>query len=252
MIRLIMIFLMFLMSWILQAQSSETRKTASFDGIIASTGVQVILQPNENGDIRVETDGSVDLKNIYTEVSNNTLRVYISVPGRRSISLKSWPQGINVYVSQKGVSRFMAESAAKIKVSKRLKTDKVSITLDSAGKMEGDFSVSTMVFTMDSASGFSGDVSAKKVQASLDSAAFINITGDAEELLLNIDSAASFNGKNFRLKRAKVEADSLGKAEVNVSDSLDAYADSMGKVIYYGNPKNVKKYTDSMGSVKAR
>lgn len=252
MVRLIISFLMLLMTWILQAQTTEVRKTASFTGIQVSTGVQVILQPNENGDIRVESDGTIALKNIYTEVSNNTLKVYVTGGTKRTFTLNRWPAGVNVYVSQKDVSRFMAESGGKLKVAKRLKANKVTVNLDSAGKLEGDFSVTTMVFTMDSASSFSGDVQATKVQVNIDSAAVIDITGEAEELQLNIDSAASFRGMNFRLKRAKVEADSLGKAEVNVSESLDAYADSMGKVFYYGNPKNVKKYTDSMGSVKAK
>ncbi|GEM_PF-2305218 len=251
MVRLTISFFMLLMTWFLQAQSSETRKTSAFDGIQVSMGVQVILQPDQNGDIRVETDGTIDLKNIYTEVRNNTLRVYVTTSGRKSISLNRWPAGVNVYVSQKEISRLIADSGGRIKVTKRLKGGKVTINLDSAGKVEGDFAVTNLVFLMDSAASFSGNVSATKVQASLDSAAVIDITGEAEELLLNIDSAANFRGKNFRLKKAKVEADSLGKAEVNVSESLDAYADSMGKVIYYGNPKNVKKYTDSMGSVKA-
>ena len=34
-------------------------------------------------------------------------------------------------------------------------------------------------------------------------------------------------------------------------ESLNAYADSMGRVVYYNTPKELKKYTDSMGSVKS-
>ncbi len=252
MVRLIISFLMLLMTWLLQAQASEFRKTANFSGIEVSTGVQVILQPSENGGIKVETDGTIDLKNIYTEVQNNTLKVYISGTGRRSVSLNKWPVGVNVYVSQKDVSRFVAESAGRIKISKRLKGNKITINLDSAGRLEGDFSATSMVFALDSAATFSGDVQANKVQVNIDSAAAIDITGEAEELLLYIDSAANFRGKSFRVKKAKVEADSLGKAEVYVSETLDAYADSMGRVFYYGNPKDVKKYTDSMGTVKAK
>lgn len=252
MVRLIISFLMLLTTWLLQAQSSELRKAASFSGIQVSSGVQVILQPNENGGIKVETDGTIDLKNVYTEVSNNTLKVYIGGTGRRSVSLNKWPAGVNVYVSQKDVSRFMAESAGKIKIAKRLKGNKITINLDSAGILDGDFSATTMVFTLDSASVFRGDVQATKVQVNIDSAAVIDITGEAEELSLTIDSAANFRGKSFRVKKAKVEADSLGKAEVYVTETLDAYADSMGRIFYYGNPKDVKKYTDSMGTVKAK
>jgi len=44
-----------------------------------------------------------------------------------------------------------------------------------------------------------------------------------------VDSAAKFDGKSLKAKFVKVEADSMGKAEVYPIESLNAYADSMGK-----------------------
>lgn len=252
MIRFILSLLLMLCTWLMNAQDKQTVTIAGgATHLYASMPIEVTVDPTKDSktvDIVTTKQEGADAisvrqvgKKLYVDLENN----------KRNRRFKGNIGSIKVSIAQKGIVSYNVSTVSKVILTGRATGDNISINMDSNGYMNGSFQANSVTLNLDSASKYEGDVVAKTIKASLDSAAKAVVTGDVETLTINIDSAASFDGKGLVAKDVKVEADSMGKAEVYPTESLNAYADSMGRVIYYNTPKILKKYTDSMGSVKS-
>lgn len=253
MIRFILTLLLMLCTWLMSAQGKQTITiTGGATHLYTSMPIEVTVDPTKDSktvDIVTTKQEGADAisvrqvgKKIYVDLSS----------GNRKRNFKGSIGSIKVSIAQKGIVSYNVSTVSKVILSGRATGENVNINLDSNGYLTGSFQANTVSLNIDSASKYEGDIVAKTIKANLDSAGKAVVTGDVETLTVNIDSAAYFNGKGLVAKDVKVEADSMGKAEVYPTESLNAYADSMGSVIYYNTPKILKKYTDSMGSVKAK
>ncbi len=253
MIRFLLSLLLMLCTWLMSAQGKKTVTIAGgVTHLYASMPIEVTVDPTKDSKtieiVTTKQDGAEEIsvkqvgKKLYVDLESN----------KRSRNFRGNIGSIKVSIAQKGIVSYNVSMVSKVILTGRATGDNISINMDSNGYMNGSFQANTVTLNLDSASKYEGNILAKTIKASLDSAAKAIVTGDVESLTINIDSAASFDGKELVAKDVKVEADSMGKAEVHPTESLNAYADSMGKVIYYNTPKTLKKYTDSMGSVKAK
>lgn len=252
MIRLLIVAMMSLISFLITAQNKQTQTlSGTITAIDVTMPVKVIIDATKNSDqIEIITDEKID-KDIVTikQVGN---KLVINMKNLKGISKRvSSISKAEVRISQKGIVNYNVSTAGKVEVNGRVSGDVVKINLDSAANLMANFSANTVIVSIDSASKYIGSISAKNVKCSIDSAAKATVDGDVESLTVNVDSAGVFDGKKLKAKHVKVEVDSMGKAEVFPTESLNAYADSMGRVIYHNTPKELKKYTDSMGSIKA-
>lgn len=253
MIRILIALLMSLISIVINAQNKKTQKiTGNVTSINVSMPVKVYVDATKDSNqIEIVTDQGVDTDII--SVSQVGSKLVVDMKNMKSLKKKTTLlKNLEVHLSQKGIVNYAVEAAGSIYVNGRVKGEVVNINLDSSGYLNADFSVTTVYINVDSAAKYVGNISAKTVKANIDSAAKATVSGDVESLIVNVDSAGSFEGKSLRAKHVKAEVDSMGKADVYPTESLNAYADSMGKIIYHNTPKEIKKYTDSMGSVKAK
>ncbi|ALU25397.1 MULTISPECIES: GIN domain-containing protein [Myroides] len=249
MIRFLLTLVAALLSFIMYGQGKQTVTIA---GGVQSIEVSSIVIVNvdatrDSNTVEIVTDTESPEELVQIRQVGTKLSIESKSPNRRYKSIGK----ITVNVSQKSVLTYYASAMARIVVSGRVSGDSAKISVDGAGSVNANFSVNTISINVDSASKYVGNVTAKTMRANVDSAGRVEVTGDVESLVVNVDSAATFAGKGLKAKTVKAEVDSMGKAEVYPTESLNAYADSMGKVVYYNTPKELKKYTDSMGSVKA-
>ncbi|WP_026038805.1 GIN domain-containing protein [Myroides injenensis] len=252
MIRLLITFFITLLSLMMNAQVKSTFTLGSAVNILdVSMPIQVYVDATKDSDtieIVAEKQEGIDL--VRLRQLGDKLVIDFSSTARNT---KANNLGkIQVYISQKSIEKFSVSTVAKVIVEGRLKVDNAILSLDSSSSLTADVTAKTVGINMDSASKYTGNITAKTIKVNIDSAAKATVSGDTENLTVNVDSAGTFDGKELKAKYVKVEADSMGKAEVYPTESLNAYADSMGKVIYHNTPKEIKKYTDSMGSVKSK
>ncbi|KUF45380.1 hypothetical protein AV926_05630 [Myroides marinus] len=249
MIRFLITLVAALLSFILHAQDKQS--------VFISGNVQSI---EASAQLIVNIDASKDSNTVEITTEKDGIAEFVQIRqsgNKLIVDLKSLNRGIRnlgkitVNVSQKGILNYYASAMGKIVVTGRVTGEVAKISVDGRGSVNANFSVTTININVDSASKYVGNVTAKTMKANVDSAGRVEVTGDVESLVVNVDSAGSFAGKGLKAKNVKAEVDSMGKAEVYPTESLNAYADSMGKVVYYNTPKELKKYTDSMGSVKS-
>lgn len=248
MVRFLLTLIAALLSYIMHGQVKETITiSGGVQSIEVSAPLTVKIDASKNSnEVEVTGDSSADVELVQVRQSGTKLIVDLKSTNRGMKNLSK----ITVSLSQKGILNYYASTIGRINVSGRVTGETVRVVADAAGTVNANFSVNTITVNVDSASKYIGNVTAKTMKANVDSAGKVEVTGDVESLVVNVDSAGHFAGKGLKAKTVKAEVDSMGKAEVYPTDSLNAYADSMGKVVYYNTPKELKKYTDSMGSVK--
>ncbi|WP_158962201.1 GIN domain-containing protein [Myroides fluvii] len=250
MIRFFLSLVFMLFSFLMQGQAKQTHTiTGNVTKLVASMPIEVSVDvTSESNVVRVE-GAQDDIEKIDVRQVGSVLYIDMSTKkGKKNIVYKNRAK---VFIAQAKIVDYEVSTTARVQIKGRVQGNQVTIKADAAATLKGDFTATSVTIHLDSASKYEGDITAKNIKVSLDSAAHVTVTGDTENLTINVDSAAKFDGKSLKAKFVKVEADSMGKAEVYPIESLNAYADSMGKVIYYNTPKELKKYTDSMGSVKS-
>ncbi|MDR2222276.1 MAG: DUF2807 domain-containing protein [Flavobacteriaceae bacterium] len=250
MVRILIALAMSLLSFIMYGQGKQVVTiSGGVQSLNVALPISVTIDASKDSDkVEIVTDNAVGAELIQVKQSGTKLIIGLKPSSKRTKNIGS----IKINLSQKGIVNYEVSTVAKVVVNGRVTGDNAKIAVDATGSLDASFSVNTISINVDSAGKYIGNVVAKTMKSNVDSAGKVVVTGDVETLNVNVDSAASFDGKGLKAKYVKVEVDSMGKAEVYPTESLNAYADSMGKVIYHNTPKEIKKYTDSMGSVKAK
>lgn len=81
------------------------------------------------------------------------------------------------------------------------------------------------------------DITANLLKIEAEAATSIELSGQADKFVLTMDGAAEVNAFELQTKEAKVNMDGACKAEISVSDKLDADLDGVCKLAYKGLPK---------------
>ncbi|MEL7146173.1 MAG: DUF2807 domain-containing protein, partial [Bacteroidota bacterium] len=89
-----------------------------------------------------------------------------------------------------------------------------------------------------------------RLKVSANSSGTVKLSGFADEVTASVNSSGDIRAYDLTTKDADVSANSSGRAEINVSNSLKATANSSGKVVYKGSPQNVKATANSSGKVQ--
>ena len=204
----------------------KERSVSGFDGVKASSGIDVYLSQGDNESVTVEADENLH-EYIKTEVRDNILHVYTD-----HISIRH-AERERVYVTIKDVKSLRTSSAGNIVGETPIKCDDIEIGASSSG----DISL---------------ELHAKKVDLDISSAGDIKLTGDAESLRASLSSAGSLKAFDFEVKEADVSVSSAGDADINATDKLVARASSAGDINYKGNPKFLDSHSSSAGGIHSR
>lgn len=250
MIRFFLSLVLMLFSLLMQGQAKQTHTiTGNVSKLVATMPIEILIDAtSESNTVRLE-GVQEDIEKIGIKQVGSVL--YVDMSTKNNKNKVFYNSRVKVFIAQPKIVDYDVSTTARVQVKGRVQGNQITIKSDAAASLKGDFTANTVTISLDSASKYEGDITAKNIKVNLDSAAHVTVTGDTENLVINVDSAAKFDGKSLKAKFVKVEADSMGKAEVYPIESLNAYADSMGRVVYYNTPKELKKYTDSMGSVKS-
>ncbi len=96
-----------------------------------------------------------------------------------------------------------------------------------------------------------GDVSSVNIELETSDATInlrdnsrLAITGTSDTLKLETEDVSRFSGSGFAVKDAQVRTTDIGRATVNVSNTLNIIAQDVSKVFYIGNPKITKEVSD--------
>jgi len=206
------------------AQQSEVRQIASFQGVRVSEAIDVYLKKGDKESVKVEVTGT-DLSNVLTEVNGTTLKIHMrnrNFRGRNSVK---------VYVTFTRLEKLSASSAANLFSTDPIKSDRLEISVSSAGSVEAK-------------------LESESVSVSTSSAGKTVLEGKTKSLEIEASSAGDIDAYNLESENVNVSVSSAGSAKISVSKELEAHASSGGSIRYRGNPLKTNTDSSSGGSVK--
>ncbi|MHA3788085.1 GIN domain-containing protein [Flavobacterium hauense] len=222
-----------------QAQTSETRKSQSFNALEVKNGIEVVFTQSKDTSLKVESDSKANLENIVTEFTKGTLKIYL----RESANGEAMHGTAKVYVSAEDVDSFKAATGASIKASGKLSADEITVKLASGATFTGEANCSKkLTVKAESGSMFRGMINT----AEFDGKALggtIKITGSAETTNVICNNGSLIAGKFF-CQEAYVKTINASTAFVNAVKSISADADNSSSITYYGAPSTVNLGTN--------
>ena len=204
---------------------SDIRTVNNFNELKISGGLDVIINFGNDPGIEVLADENLQ-EIIRTDVNGKTLVIKPEKSIIRAASKK-------IYLNVPSLNSVDISAAANVEGQNKLRTEKLSINVSSAGKLYLE-------------------VSAEKMDIDISSSGNAEIKGQTAYMNVNISSAGDLDAKELMVEKADVNASSAGSASVYVTEKLNANASSAGKITYYKEPEKINIKTSSGGSVRKK
>jgi hypothetical protein len=200
-------------------------QVSDFDRLDFSGVGNIVITQGQAESLRVEAESNVIER---LEISSGGKSLKIGYKNNFFNVIPTKP--INFYLSVKDLREINISGVGSIKCD-NLTTDDLSI--DSSGAGSIDMNLSTTV-----------------VEVAISGAGKVNLTGQTQSQSIDISGAGSYSAKEFTSKDCEVSISGIGRAIVNVSDTLDVNMSGIGSVEYVGKPA-LSQDISGGGSVKS-
>lgn len=209
--RLALITLFFLLVSLAQTQAQESTGLFPFDGVSVFGNFEVIL---EQGDEEKATIHSYDIPedHINIFVKRGTLKIQM----KTSKQFKS--EQVKVVVTYKKLRKIRASAGAEIYADQIIAADYLYLKAASGGKVEMDLQV-------------------EDLEAHVGEGGKLELEGYAKTQRIGAGTGGQFNGYHLEGERVYARAGTGGSITVTATESIDASANTGGKIEYRGNPK---------------
>ena len=228
--------------------SKEERKLDSFNGVSASSGIQVVFTQASSQKVIVTTD-SGNLPYIKTEVKNGILHVGIDKKGNNKIRINK----AIVTIEAPKLQSLAVSSGANFNTNSTVSENKLEVNISSGGTLRGDFKVKGLT-EIQSTSGSTAklNLSTERLEMKSNSGASVSLDGSASKAELQLSSAASVDAFGFKVDEVEIDASSAASLKIHVNTSLISKATSGASVLYSGNPTMKSVANSGGGSTKQK
>lgn len=202
---------------------SETRTIESFTGLDVGESITVYLTKGTSNKARIETNGT-DTDKVLLDQSGSHLRIHMKSGSWRNFNAK-------VYLEFQELNDINVSSSADLIGKSTISGDDLDIEVSSSGSAELDIDVSDL-------------------RVNVSSSGKLELTGKTNYQRVDVNSSGKLYAFGLQSQKAKVEASSSGKAEINAIVELEAEANSAGRIRYNGNPEKIFVSSNSGGSIR--
>jgi len=204
---------------------TQDHNISSFKSLQVSASINVYVSQGDIKPVRIEGDENLLP---YIEVEQNGDELIIR--NREGYNLDS-EDGLKVYVSSPSFRSISLSGAGDIiSENKITSTEDLEIGLSGAGdiKMEID---------------------APKLTTDISGVGSLYLKGQTKDVIMEISGAGSAHCYDLLSENTKVEISGVGSAEIYASVKLDAHVSGAGSVNYKGNASDVTQNVSGVGSV---
>ncbi len=210
--------------------NAEVRSHKGFTAIDVSSAIDLYISQGTEDAVAVSASASEIISRIRTEMRGNTLRIYFDGKG---LNWKNWGNHkMKAYVTFKELNRIEASGACNVKVSGKIKQERLLIEMSGASDFKGDVEVSDL-----------------KLEAS--GASRITVNGSVKMLGINANGASDIRGYDINAENCKVDASGASVVRVTVNKELNATA-SGASAIYYKGEGLIRDINTSGGATVKR
>jgi lipopolysaccharide export system protein LptA len=208
------------------AQTTEIRYFSSFNKIDLKGNAKVILTEGDKEEAKIEVK-NLDLKDVITEVKNNTLYIY------QKDKKYSDNSTLNIYISYQKLEGIYIGGVIDLLTNSVILSDKLELKCSGVGKV---------VMKIDT----------KELFVSSSGSGKLAVSGKTNYQSIEISGSGKFKGYELQSNTSKVNISGVGDVELNVTQELSANISGMGNITYKGNPPIKKINNNNHGSIRAK
>ncbi len=204
------------------AELTETRALDSFDKIIATNGVNVMLRKGSENKAEIHINNAL-LSDLRTEIKDNTLKIKLRPQINKDLS-------VLVIITYKQIKELSATKGASIQTKTVMLTDKLSFSTNTGGDIKAE-------------------VECKEIKISAGGGSKITLYGWTQRLEAKGNTKAHIDTK--KLQSEKIIAKATGGAEIwgSPKDYLEAICTTGGTIYYISKPESINKRISSGGAL---
>lgn len=211
---------------VVDANAVSRNLTESFNKIKIASNFKLVLSQSAEQGLALSASDNKYLEEIYTEVENNTLKIY----SKGGYSRRAKGMQVIVYVAFKELKELNVSGAADVQV---------------LGALSGDF----LTIEMSGASVFKGKVNIAKLSLNLSGASTASLTGKSKETDLHCSGASDVNGYELVSGTVKATASGASDIKVFVDQELTADASGASHIYYRGSASKINAKTSGAAEV---
>lgn len=212
---------LFLVLGLIHAQVKETRHVEGFSKINVSSGIDLVLKQGDEIKVVAEARNDKALESIFTEVEDNTLKIYckekIFEPGPR-----------NVYVTIRNI-------------------DEIKATGGSDVTAESVIHVSDLKISAHGGSDVSLEIEAGKLKCIISGGSDADLKGEVTEFVAEASGGSDIKAKDLVTEICNLEVSGGSDGSITVNGTLNVKASGGSDVTYFGNAQ-IKDINASGGS----
>jgi len=209
--RLGLITLFLLLVSLAKTRAQSSTGLFPFDAISVFGNFEVILEAGEEETATIYA-GNIPEDKINVFVKNGTLKIQMST------SKQFNNEEVKVVISYKMLRKVRATAGARIYARETIIGDQIYLKASSGGRIECDLQVEAL-------------------EASVGEGGIIEVEGYAKSQRLGANTGGRFDGFRLEGERVYAKAGTGGSIVATATQSIDASANTGGKIEYRGNPK---------------
>jgi hypothetical protein len=175
-------------------------------------------------DSNLQDDLNIDVKNDVLNIETKTGRTY-------------WFTKCLVKVYSPAISAVTLAGAGSFRTEDKIIVPEFGITIAGTGKAEGAFECDTFNAQIAGNGNFDGSIVCENISVQIAGTGDITLTGSSNDANISMTGSGKFNGTDFDTNNTSINVSGAGKADIAVSDYLNASVIGAGRINYRGNPK---------------
>ena len=233
MLKIITTLTIVLFGLLAKAQVTENREVSDFSKVEVKNGIQLIYTQSATTSLQVEANDDATIYNVVTEMTGNTLKIYLENPKVASTA--------KVYLSAPTLVALTAKSNAAITIIDEITAKNLKVTLRSGANFTGNIQASGKAkLIAESGTLFNGKIVAPVFTGSFRKDAKINLTGRVQEATITINDAALLVAKNFIANAIRLNAAGKSTAMIHADNDVVLNVADQAKVTYSGLPHSIE------------
>lgn len=240
MLKIITSLSMFLLGTMAQAQVSESRDMNQFSKIDVSKGVEIIYTQDNTNTLTAEAQDAALLKDLITEVKNNTLYIYTA--GKTNASFK-------VRISASGINAIKMDRKSRFTITNQLRASNLDVSLNKS-ILSGSISADSLSLVANAGSVINSKITTEMLSASFRNKSVVLLSGIAREGHFTGNTAALCNASELACKKTAIIADGYSKVFANAREEISVVVTDGAQVNYTGLPLKAQLPLNANISVK--
>ncbi len=215
----------------INSQTVETAiyKIDSYDKIVNSSIVNIEISDDVPSDEIHLISTKENLELVKYKVSDNTLTLSHT---QTTITVGVHDTKIIAKVNSNKIKSFRIEGAGYITSSIIQKANDIETNIAGAGNLELN-------------------INNNSIHNKIEGLGNVKLKGRTDTATTEIDGAGNLNAFDLETNNTIVSIEGVGNADVTVSEKLNVTISGIGNLTYKGNPKEVNKKHDGLGTIKA-